>query len=95
MIDLGAGRLAAAAGGELVAGAPEAAGPERAVIDSRALEPGDLFVGLPGATADGGDFAPVALERGAWGVLVSPAHRERPWPRSRERWAARPAPGPP
>jgi UDP-N-acetylmuramoyl-tripeptide--D-alanyl-D-alanine ligase len=76
VIDLGAGRLAAAAGGELVAGVPEGAGPERAVIDSRGLEPGDLFVGLPGATVDGGEFAPGALERGAWGVLVSPAHRE-------------------
>ncbi len=76
MIDLGAGRLAAAAGGELVAGAPEGAGPERAVIDSRAVQPGDLFVGLPGASADGGRFAPNALEQGAWGVLVSPAGRE-------------------
>ena len=76
MIDLGAGRLAVAAGGELVAGGPERAGPERAVIDSRAVEPGDLFVGLPGASADGGQFAANALEHGAWGVLVSPAHRE-------------------
>ena len=76
MIDLSAGRLAATAGGELVAGAPEGAGPERAVIDSRAIAPGDLFVGLPGASADGARFAPGALERGAWGVLVSPAGRE-------------------
>ena len=71
MIGLAADRLAAAAGGRLLAGAPERAGPQRAVIDSRLVEPGDLFVGLPGATADGGRFAPAALESGAWGVLVA------------------------
>ena len=76
MIDRSASWIAAAAGGELVAGAPEAAGPERAVIDSRAAGGGDLFAGLPGATADGGEFAPGALEAGVWGVLVGPAHRE-------------------
>ena len=76
MIDRSASWIAAAAGGELVAGAPEAAGPERAVIDSRGAGGGDLFAGLPGATADGGEFAPGALEAGVWGVLVGPAHRE-------------------
>ena len=45
MIDLSAGRLAALAEGELAAGDPERAGPERAVIDSREVGPGDLFVG--------------------------------------------------
>ena len=76
MIDLSAGWIAAAAGGELAAGAPEAAGPERAVIDSRDAGAGDLFAGLPGASADGGEFAPAALEAGVWGVLVGPAHRD-------------------
>ena len=75
MIDLSAGRLAALAEGELVAGDPERAGPERAVIDSREVGPGDLFVGLRGASADGGRFAAQALEAGAWGVLVGPQHR--------------------
>ena len=75
MIDLSAARLAAAAAGELVAGEPERAGPTRAVIDSRLVEPGDLFVGLPGAGADGGEFAPVALEAGAWGAIVAREHR--------------------
>ena len=75
MIDLSAGRLAALAEGELAAGDPERAGPERAVIDSREVGPGDLFVGLPGASADGGRFAAQALEAGAWGVLVGPEHR--------------------
>jgi UDP-N-acetylmuramoyl-tripeptide--D-alanyl-D-alanine ligase len=76
VIDLGAARIAAAAGGELLAGAPERSGPARAVIDSRAVESGDLFVGLPGAAADGGAFAASALEAGAWGAIVAPAHRE-------------------
>ena len=74
MIELSAGRLAAAARGRLLAGDPERAGPNRAVIDSRAIAPGDLFVGLPGTTADGGEFAPAALESGAWGVLVAHDH---------------------
>ena len=74
MIDLSAARVAAAAGGELAAGDPERAGPARAIIDSRELEPGDLFVGLPGAGAHGGEFAVAALDAGAWGVVVD---RER------------------
>ena len=74
MIDLSAQRVARAAGGRLLAGDPERAGPERAVIDSRAVEPGDLFVGLAGATADGGRFAPAALETGAWGAIVAREH---------------------
>jgi UDP-N-acetylmuramoyl-tripeptide--D-alanyl-D-alanine ligase len=46
------------------------------VIDSRAIEAGDLFVGLPGEKVDGGRFAPQALAGGAWGVLVAPEHAE-------------------
>ena len=70
MRDWDAERVAAAAGAWVVAGA--AAGPARAVIDSRAVEPGDLFVGLPGSQVDGGRFAAGALDAGAWGVLVAP-----------------------
>jgi len=44
--------------------------PERATIDSREAGPGDLFVGLPGASADGGRYAEAALRAGAWGVIV-------------------------
>ena len=40
------------------------------MVDSRELCEGDLFVGLRGARADGGDFAKAALEAGAWGVVV-------------------------
>jgi UDP-N-acetylmuramoyl-tripeptide--D-alanyl-D-alanine ligase len=74
VIDLSAARVAAAAGGQLAAGQPERAGPNRAVIDSREIEPGDLFVGLPGAGAHGGEFAAAALEAGAWGVLSGREH---------------------
>jgi UDP-N-acetylmuramyl pentapeptide synthase len=74
VIDLSAAKLAAAAGGELVAGDPDRAGPARAVIDSREVEPGDLFVGLPGAGAHGGEFAVDALDAGAWGVIVGWEH---------------------
>jgi UDP-N-acetylmuramoyl-tripeptide--D-alanyl-D-alanine ligase len=65
--------VASAAGGELVAGDPELAGPRRAVVDSREAGEGDLFVGLHGANADGSRFAKNALDAGAWGALVGPA----------------------
>ena len=67
--------IAEAAGGRLVAGDPAEPGPVRASIDSREIEPGELFAGLRGG-ADGGQFAGAALEAGAWGVLVGPEHAE-------------------
>jgi UDP-N-acetylmuramoyl-tripeptide--D-alanyl-D-alanine ligase len=69
-------QVASAAGGRLVAPAPHADGPARAVIDSRAAGPGDLFVGLVGEHVDGGRFAAQALAGGAWGVLVAPEHAD-------------------
>ena len=69
MIPLGGERIAEATGAT-VAATGGAGGPNRVVIDSRAIEPGNLFVGLPGEHADGGEFAAGALEAGAWGVLV-------------------------
>ncbi len=74
-MDKPAAWIADAAGGRLVAG-NAASGPRRAVIDSRAVREGDLFVGLPGATANGGEFAAGVLAAGAWGVLVDPAHAD-------------------
>ncbi len=78
-------RLAEAANAE-VAAAPQAPagaagiaqqmGPSRAVIDSRTVGAGDLFVGLRGERVDGGEYAAQALRAGAWGVLVSPEHVE-------------------
>jgi len=68
---------AAAAGGELVAGAGATETFARAVVDTRVAGRGDLFVGLRGAHADGGAHAPAALEAGAWGVLVARDHAAR------------------
>jgi UDP-N-acetylmuramoyl-tripeptide--D-alanyl-D-alanine ligase len=73
MISWTADQVAEAAGAELVSGAT-GSGPVRAAIDTRAIEPGDLFVGLVGERVDGGRFAADALGAGAWGVLVSPEH---------------------
>jgi UDP-N-acetylmuramoyl-tripeptide--D-alanyl-D-alanine ligase len=68
--------VASAAGGELIRNSAGDGGPRRAVIDSREVGPNDLFVGLPGATADGGEFAQRALDAGAWGVIVAPDRAE-------------------
>jgi len=75
LIDLSPQRIADAAGAQITSKG-ESAGPERAVIDSRAAAAGDLFVGLPGEHADGGAFAAAALDAGAWGVLVAPTHAD-------------------
>jgi UDP-N-acetylmuramoyl-tripeptide--D-alanyl-D-alanine ligase len=72
-----AGWVAAAAGARLLAGDAATPGPEHAVADSRAAGPGALFVGIPGANVDGGEFAQDALAEGAWGVLVGERHAER------------------
>jgi UDP-N-acetylmuramoyl-tripeptide--D-alanyl-D-alanine ligase len=69
-------RVAEAAGARLVAPAPHRGGPRRAVVDSRIVTAGDLFVGLVGERDDGGRFAAEALAAGAWGVLVAPEHAE-------------------
>jgi UDP-N-acetylmuramoyl-tripeptide--D-alanyl-D-alanine ligase len=74
MIEWDGEQVAAAAGAELLRGAARADGPQRCSIDSRAIRPGELFVGLPGERADGGEFAAAALVRGAWGVLARPPH---------------------
>ncbi|HEY8083066.1 MAG TPA: UDP-N-acetylmuramoyl-tripeptide--D-alanyl-D-alanine ligase [Solirubrobacterales bacterium] len=66
-------QIAAAMGAEIVARGP-AGRPSRAVIDSGAVEQGDLFFGLPGEKVDGGEFAAEAIAAGAWGVVVSPSH---------------------
>ena len=65
--------VAEAAVGELLAGDPGLPGPRRAIVDSREVGEGDLFVGLHGSNADGSRFAQAALDAGAWGALVGPA----------------------
>ena len=69
MISLDGDRLASMAGAEVLARGDEG-GPARAVIDSRDVREGDLFVGLPGERADGGEFGAAALRDRAWGILV-------------------------
>jgi UDP-N-acetylmuramoyl-tripeptide--D-alanyl-D-alanine ligase len=72
MIELSSERIVEAAGASVAAKGRDGR-PERAAIDSREVRPGDLFVGLSGERADGGEFAADALGAGAWGVLVDPA----------------------
>jgi UDP-N-acetylmuramoyl-tripeptide--D-alanyl-D-alanine ligase len=68
-VRLGGAEIAAATGAEVLAeGSSER--PVRAVIDSSAAGPGDLFFGLRGENRDGGEFAAGAIEAGAWGVVV-------------------------
>jgi UDP-N-acetylmuramoyl-tripeptide--D-alanyl-D-alanine ligase len=70
-------RVARAAGARLAAAAARAGtepGPLGVGIDSRALSPGELFVGLRGQSADGGGHAAAVLAAGAWGALVAPEH---------------------
>jgi len=69
-----AARVAEASGASVLAGAEP--GPSAASIDSRAVSRGELFVGLRGKRADGGEHAVEALRAGAWGVLVGPQHAE-------------------
>ncbi len=52
-----------------LAGAP-ARTVRRPAVDSRAVEPGDLFFALSGEARDGHEFLTAALERGASGVVV-------------------------
>jgi len=39
--------------------------------DSRSVQPGDLFIGLPGSQVDGGSYWPQAVGRGAVAAVVS------------------------
>ncbi|AKK06484.1 UDP-N-acetylmuramoyl-tripeptide--D-alanyl-D-alanine ligase [Corynebacterium mustelae] len=63
--DIVGGTLADASGAEEVTGGVE--------FDSRAVNPGDLFLAIPGARVDGHDFAETAMINGAVGVLAARA----------------------
>ncbi|CAJ1582238.1 UDP-N-acetylmuramoyl-tripeptide--D-alanyl-D-alanine ligase [[Mycobacterium] wendilense] len=75
MIELSLAEVAEIVGGELAD--IDAAAAARVTItgnvefDSRAVQPGDLFLALPGARTDGHDFAPGAVAAGAVGVLAA------------------------
>ncbi|HEV3169922.1 MAG TPA: Mur ligase domain-containing protein, partial [Actinocrinis sp.] len=65
-------QIAQAVGGVLgdgTDGAITVTGP--AAEDSRAVQPGGLFVAFVGEQADGHDYAAAAVERGAAAVLAS------------------------
>ncbi|MBA9067284.1 UDP-N-acetylmuramoyl-tripeptide--D-alanyl-D-alanine ligase [Methylobacterium sp. RAS18] len=62
--------LEAATGGRLI-GAPRAV--TGASIDTRSLEPGDLFFAIRGEARDGHDFVRAALEKGAGAAVVAEA----------------------
>ena len=67
---LTAAMIATATGGALLSGAAGRA-IDGFAIDSRTLQPGDLFFALV-AARDGHDFVPAALARGASGAVVGP-----------------------
>jgi UDP-N-acetylmuramyl pentapeptide synthase len=69
LASLRAGEAAAAAGGKVVAGDPQAL-LHGAAIDSRAVRGGELFFAFPGAHADGHRFVGDAFGRGAGGAVV-------------------------
>ncbi|MGN8246412.1 UDP-N-acetylmuramoyl-tripeptide--D-alanyl-D-alanine ligase [Cellulomonas soli] len=72
MIALTAGEIAAVTGGVLspgVAPATVVSGP--VVVDSREVDPGALFVALPGENVDGHDYATTAVDAGAVLVLAA------------------------
>lgn len=56
---------------------PEVTGVE---VDSRRVEPGYLFVAVPGAQVDGRHFARQALEAGASAVVAAPGPVPEGWP---------------
>ncbi|HEY0759812.1 MAG TPA: UDP-N-acetylmuramoyl-tripeptide--D-alanyl-D-alanine ligase [Acidisarcina sp.] len=70
---LGLGQIAGWMGAELVRGSREAesGGVTGYSIDSRTLQPGDLFFAVRGERVDGHDFVEAAMERGAWAAVVA------------------------
>ncbi|GLW12176.1 UDP-N-acetylmuramoyl-tripeptide--D-alanyl-D-alanine ligase [Microtetraspora sp. NBRC 13810] len=72
MIPLPLGRIAEITSGALMGMAdPHTLVRGPVVIDSRAVEPGSLFVAIKGARADGHDFAAAACAAGATAVLAA------------------------
>ncbi len=75
MIALSLAEIAEIVGGRLDSIGTEEAAATRVTstveFDSRALTPGGLFLALPGARADGHDFARTAIEAGAVAVLAA------------------------
>lgn len=74
MIPMTLAEVATATGARLLGGAdPSTIIAGSVVIDSRQVEPGDLFVALPGERVDGHDFAAHAVAAGAVAAVVGRA----------------------
>jgi len=71
------GSLAVAVPGLQVLGGATGTVVTGCALDSRAVQPGDLYAALPGARAHGADFAGQAAGRGAAAVLTDPAGQAR------------------
>jgi UDP-N-acetylmuramoyl-tripeptide--D-alanyl-D-alanine ligase len=72
VIEMTLGEIAAVTGGRLDAGAAPATVVSGAVtFDSRAVEPGGLFVALAGERVDGHDFAAAAITTGAVAAMLA------------------------
>ncbi len=69
MHEMTTAQVAALAEARLIGDPQVAVGPT-VVIDSRSVEPGSLFVALPGERVDGHDFAAAAVAAGASAILV-------------------------
>lgn len=71
---------------DLLANLPDLTVPDHPALDatvkglttnSHAVQPGDLFLGLPGTRVDGGDFWPSAIGAGAIAAVVSAAAAQK------------------
>lgn len=71
MIDLTLGEIAGIVGGRLVGGDPSTAVTGSVEFDSRRVQPGGLFLALPGERVDGHDFVVRAFGSGAAAALVA------------------------
>ena len=71
MIPLSAREIAGIVGGRLVDLAPEQMITGKVEFDSRKVEPGDLFLAIPGERVDGHDYASAAIERGAVAAIAT------------------------
>jgi UDP-N-acetylmuramoyl-tripeptide--D-alanyl-D-alanine ligase len=71
VIELAPDQIAEATAADVAANGADGR-PSKAAIDSRLVEPGDLFFGLTSGATDGGAHAAAAIEAGAWGVVVEP-----------------------
>ena len=71
MIPLSCGQIAEAVGGELAGVGPAAVVDAAVVIDSRKIEPGGLFVALPGEHVDGHDYVAAVAAAGATASITA------------------------